>query len=192
MLVSVRIPLSTCRRGAVRSHPHSFSLGPWSCNTPAPLRKGLRPKSQRRPALRSPVRRRKHASTIHVKVRPPRLQICCSTTPSADQPAFFPRVQSTSEAALRTSQSACLAMGGYFLPSRSTLGSQAQRFVSGTLSITEGTWLPQPHQEAFSAHRRQYLREDDGVVVGARRRSYCSCRRSPSCTWCKRLSMRGG
>lgn len=48
------------------------------------------------------------------------------------------------------SQAGCLAMGGYDLPSRSTLGSQAQRSPSGTLSMTMATWEPQPHQVDFS------------------------------------------
>ncbi|KAH6704044.1 hypothetical protein BKA61DRAFT_617782 [Leptodontidium sp. MPI-SDFR-AT-0119] len=39
--------------------------------------------------------------------------------------------------------------GGYCLPSASTFGSQVQRSSAGTLSITEGMCLPQPHQVAF-------------------------------------------
>jgi hypothetical protein len=44
------------------------------------------------------------------------------------------------------------AMCGYILSSfpTTTRGSQAQRSASGTESMTEATWLPQPHQEAFS------------------------------------------
>lgn len=43
-----------------------------------------------------------------------------------------------------------LAMGGYALPSFSTLGSQTQRSSAGMLSMTTSTWAPQPHQVAFS------------------------------------------
>lgn len=52
------------------------------------------------------------------------------------------------------SQSALAAIGGYCFPFFSTFGSHVQRSASGTWSITDGTWEPQPHQEAFSAARR--------------------------------------
>ncbi|PMB72892.1 Kelch repeat-containing protein 3 [Beauveria bassiana] len=61
------------------------------------------------------------------------------TTPSADHTAFLPLIQSTASAALLTSQKGCFAMGGYCLPSRSILGSQAQRSSSGMESMTMGT-----------------------------------------------------
>ena len=51
------------------------------------------------------------------------------------------------------SQSALPAMAGYCLPSRSTVGVQEQRCAAGMPSMTAGTWLPQPHQEALSVGR---------------------------------------
>lgn len=38
------------------------------------------------------------------------------------------------------------------MPSRSTLGSQTQRSAAAMLSMTPGTWLPQPHQLDFSVN----------------------------------------
>lgn len=43
-----------------------------------------------------------------------------------------------------------LPFGGYSLPSRSTLGVQVQRSLSGTESSTAGMWAPHPHQVALS------------------------------------------
>jgi len=54
------------------------------------------------------------------------------------------------EAGAGAGAGAGLAMGGYFFPSFSTLGSQVQRSASGTLSKTAGMWFPHPFQEAFS------------------------------------------
>ncbi len=76
------------------------------------------------------------------------------TTPSGDHAAFLPPIQSTASAAFSMSQEGDLAMGGYCLPSRSTLGSQAQRSSSGMVSMTMGTWEPQPHQVDFSERTR--------------------------------------
>lgn len=42
------------------------------------------------------------------------------------------------------------ALGGYFLPSDSTWGSQSHRSDSGMASMTLGIWLPQPHQVVLS------------------------------------------
>jgi len=47
------------------------------------------------------------------------------------------------------SQLALAALGGYCLPSNSTFGSQVHRSSAGTLSMTDGMCLPQPHQVAF-------------------------------------------
>lgn len=73
-----------------------------------------------------------------------------STTPSADQPGFFPFAHKTIPASHPTSQLGDLAMGGYCLPSRSTLGSHSHRSSSGIVSSTLGTCIPQPHQVALS------------------------------------------
>lgn len=40
--------------------------------------------------------------------------------------------------------------GGYVLPSTSRVGLQVHLSPSGIESITEGMWLPQPHQVDFS------------------------------------------
>jgi hypothetical protein len=49
-------------------------------------------------------------------------------------------------------KSGCGPLGGYCLPSFSTLGVQVHRSFSGTSSMMLGTWLPHPHQLAFSVH----------------------------------------
>lgn len=61
-------------------------------------------------------------------------------------------------------------LGGYFLPPTSTLGSQVQRSFSGMLSITEGIWLPQPHQEllpAVAISHGEYRAMDARVLLTA-------------------------
>ncbi|KAG8666056.1 Kelch repeat-containing protein 3 [Fusarium poae] len=73
-----------------------------------------------------------------------------STTPVDGHAAFLPRVQKTRAAALSISQFGDAAMGGYETPPTSTLGSHAQRSASGIVSMTDGMWLPQPHQEVLS------------------------------------------
>lgn len=50
-------------------------------------------------------------------------------------------------------QSAFGAIGGYRVPSFSTLGSQVHHDSLGSLSMTIGTCWPQPHHEDFSARR---------------------------------------
>jgi len=47
-------------------------------------------------------------------------------------------------------QSAASPFGGYFCPFFSTFGSQEHRDSSGTVSMTIGTWLPQPHHVFFA------------------------------------------
>ena len=49
------------------------------------------------------------------------------------------------------SQSAFAAIGGYSVPFFSTFGVQVHQESLSILSMTMGTWEPQPHQEDFSA-----------------------------------------
>lgn len=80
--------------------------------------------------------------------------VSSSTTPSADHDhavkVLLPLVHNHAAASRLTSHEACLAIGGYSLPSLSTLGSHVHLSSAGTRSITAGTWLPHPHQVAFS------------------------------------------
>ncbi|CAG9970984.1 unnamed protein product [Clonostachys byssicola] len=96
----------------------------------------------------------RHSSIHHLPSSPPPPPppsgLC--TTPSADHSGRFPITQSTAAAAFPTSHEGDLAMGGYSLPPFSTLGSQAHRSSSGMVSITIGTWAPQPHHVAFSVY----------------------------------------
>jgi hypothetical protein len=58
-------------------------------------------------------------------------------------------------------------MGGYETPPTSTLGSHSQRSASGTLSITDEMWLPQPHQEVFSRNIVSNAKSDFMSVLTA-------------------------
>ncbi|KAG8428458.1 Kelch repeat-containing protein 3 [Metarhizium acridum] len=73
-----------------------------------------------------------------------------STTPSADHAGLFPLVHNHAAAIPLTSHEARLAIGGYSLPSLSTVGSHVHLSPAGTPSITAGTWFPHPHQVVFS------------------------------------------
>ncbi|KAI3331918.1 hypothetical protein HD806DRAFT_478774 [Xylariaceae sp. AK1471] len=42
------------------------------------------------------------------------------------------------------------ALGGYFFPSTSTLGSQVHSWSAGIESRTPGMWLPQPNHEVLA------------------------------------------
>jgi formylmethanofuran:tetrahydromethanopterin formyltransferase len=55
------------------------------------------------------------------------------------------------------------ALGGYFFPSFSTCGEQEHHSPSGTESITEGMWLPQPHQVTLSVEISNRVRQ--GVLL---------------------------
>lgn len=95
-----------------------------------------------------PMHRR--SSINHFPSSPPPLPpsgLC--TTPSADHSGRFPITQRTAAAAFPTSHEGDLAMGGYSLPPFSILGSQVHRSSSVMVSITIGTWEPQPHHVAF-------------------------------------------
>lgn len=52
-------------------------------------------------------------------------------------------------------------MGGYSLPSLSTLGSHVHLSSAGTPSITAGTWFPHPHQVVFSKKQKKKVRQHD-------------------------------
>jgi hypothetical protein len=95
-----------------------------------------------------------HQPTKYINTKTPHLppRNSPSTTPSASHTALFPFIHRTKPAIHPTSQFGCLAMGGYALPSRSTLGSQVHQLSSGTESSTEGMCLPQPHQVCFSVY----------------------------------------
>lgn len=103
-----------------------------SCNLKISLARTSLPDS-------SPCSQRPTTNQLQNIVHEPGPYNSSSTTPSADQPAFFPLARSTSAAAFLISQEGCLAMGGYCFPSRSTLGSQEQRSSALMESMTMGT-----------------------------------------------------
>lgn len=55
-------------------------------------------------------------------------------------------------------------IGGYCLPSFSTVGSQVQRLSSATEAITVGTCWPHPHQVTFSMDEIVSIPEVDTLV----------------------------
>ena len=69
------------------------------------------------------------------------------------------------------SQSALAAMGGYSLPSLSTLGEHVHQFSAGTGSMTDWTWEPQPHHDVFSG---RWVSEDGHRQEGRRRTTGCA------------------
>lgn len=94
----------------------------------------------------------------------------------ADHPGFLPLNHSTALAALPISHAGDLAMGGYSVPLTSNLGSHEQRSSAEIESITAGTWLPQPHQVAFSIA----LLDVCSNAMG--RETYCKYHKLPFCT----------
>lgn len=74
-------------------------------------------------------------------------------------PSIHPSIHSGSHPIThsRTPQNHLAFPGGYFLPSFSTCGVHAHHSSLGTLSITFGTWLPQPCHVVLPKYPRNQI-----------------------------------
>lgn len=91
-----------------------------------------------------------------------------SSPPNPPSPLFRPFNQRQN--INKDSQSALAPIGGNFSPSFSTRGSHVHHCSRGVAVITDGMWLPQPHQVCFSIEQVGLAEWEKGEREGGRGR----------------------